>query len=162
VAIRAVIVSHQSIVEIIDIRIRKRLIISMNQTAEARDEYGMTAKDWQELNRETKKVLRFDRINALKAIWVPKKAPQKAGRGDEFTILLALKTTIGIILDRRWTDKHEEDIKAKSTDEWPKYLYGADIAYWSSVSNSYSYSSMQVWLYPNFRIQIFQDGESLM
>lgn len=133
------------------------------------DEIGMTREDLRWLRWENERDDLRHRWRALRAIWCKPvladdwydKTIKRDARGDDWTLGRAVKATIGILLNRRWTDKvkrkAEEKRKKSLRKSWGFYGYG--MAFWDNHRTYGGYAVMVVWLYPGCRVSIFSDGE---
>lgn len=129
-----------------------------------RDEWGMTPEDWRWLRWESEREHLANRWKALKAIWGQPVVAQctsqyvrnERGRGDDWTVWRAVWATIGVILDRSWTDQVEGRWKARKG----RHAYGLDLAYWDATSVYGGYEVTVLSLYPRCRVSIFNDGET--
>lgn len=130
-----------------------------------RDEWGMSAEDWRWQRWECERERRVDRWKALKAIWgQPIAAKHKSqyvtnvrGRGDDWTPWRAICATIGVVLDRNWTDDLDSRWRARG-----RFLMGTDMAYWDNRSVYGGYEVTVLSLYPRCRISISNDGETFL
>lgn len=130
-----------------------------------RDDLGMTAEDWRWLRWEAERERSADRWKALKAIWgAPVVSPHQSqyvsnerGRGEDWTVWRAICATVGILLDRNWTDKIEARWRTRHG-----FASGIDMAYWDARSVYGGYTGMICWLYPRCRVSIFSDGETFL
>lgn len=134
---------------------------------EQRDEFGMTDQDHKDLYRELRRLDRYHRWRALKALWLPP-VKEDVGRGkqrtrdardDDWTFWRAVLATVGLVFDRHWTDKAEDRHKARTGK---RYVESYDMAYWDAHDTYGGYDVMVLWLYPGCRVSIFSDGESFL
>lgn len=121
---------------------------------------GMTKEQEADLLRSLREQDRKDRRDALTAIWRPSRAPQRAFREYEWTVTSAIRATIGLLLNRRWTDKAESKFKSRGGDN--RHAYGTLLASWDCRKTYGGYAVMCVELRPGCRVGVFDDGECLM
>lgn len=128
-----------------------------------RDDLGMTDEDWRWVCWESERERLADRWKALKALWgktVRSARPSQyvgngRSRGDDWTPWRAICATVGIILDRNWTDDVEQIWRGRHG-----FCPGVDMAYWDARSVYGGYEVTVLWLYPRCRVSIFSGGES--
>lgn len=140
------------------------------------DEFGMTAEDWR---WERWQYYQYDlgqRWKALRTLWGPPIIDEdstrrrtdgvinySANRDDEWTFWSAVKATVAIVLNRRWTDDAERRWKARNAHRsgWGRMAYlGVTVAYWDAGSIYGGYTSEVCSLHPGCRVQLFNDSES--
>lgn len=130
-----------------------------------RDDCGMTSEDWRWLLWELERERILARWKAIKALWgKPKLAKYpcqfvtfERARGDEWSFWRAVRATIGLAFDLEWTDD-----MARKARQRGRCSTGMDLAYWDNRSVYGGYSVWVVWLYPGFRISMFNDGETFL
>ncbi len=130
-----------------------------------RDDIGLSPRDYQEIADCQKVAEQSHRWRALKAIWAKPVlrhvrydgvAIYRDARDDGCSWSVALKATIALLLDRRWSRRADDAWKARTgwtcTDSH-------DVCFWDARSDGYGHSAMVCWLYPGLRISIFSDGD---
>ena len=129
------------------------------------DEFGMSPEDWRWMRWEADQEMLRWRWRAFRALWCKPVVDHvrydgvtifRDNRDDDWTCWGALQATIGVLLDRHWTDRAEA--------RWRRRLgrgsYGLQLAYWDSRCIYGGYDVMCIWLYPGCRVSIFGDGET--
>lgn len=132
-----------------------------------RDEFGMTPNDYEEIWREQRRADRYHRWRAFCALWLPPvtedvgrgKIYTRDSQGDDWTFWRAVQASIGLMLDRRWTDRAEDGHKTRTG---ARYVCGHDMAFWDAHDTYGGYDVMVLWLYPGCRVSVFSDGETFM
>lgn len=128
------------------------------------DEFGLTESEWAKIRHEEAEHDRHQRLTAIKTVWTLRKPnPEKYkyipfGRGDDWSVVNALKVTFALIFYRNFTDDHEKRCRAKlKRQKKLSWVTTADMAFWDHHQEYFGTGWQSLSLCPGLRYQIFHD-----
>lgn len=134
--------------------------------------YGLTEEEDAQLAADYRHHDRSERFKALCMLWGPAIVNEGAtrgrrdgvtvysrDRGEEWTFFRAIRASVALILNRRWSQDQVDWHEKRTGRTWAESF---DLGYWDAASDGYGYNNGYLNLYHGWRVEVGSDGESFL